>query len=491
MKRIISLLLSIVTVLGLFALVACAKDNDQGGSDGPAPTPEDFTHPLMEAGLDFDGYHVTFALSSADVDGSNGRISCDVEEKTGDTVVDAIYDRNQLVEQTLNVVIEPVLYTNHTKFTEGVLPSLLSQTDDYNILWGQQANDIDLCLEGYVLDLNKLSDDQNYINYEEDWWATQYINYYKYDNELFWLSSPLSLIYLGGASCTLVNKRIYDANFEAIYGNIYDYVREGKWTIDDMVAMSNTIHNDANNNNKIDEGDVIGSAFQSSWTIMQLLVGVGLECSVRNADGSITFGVTKDNRKYVDTVQKTFNLFESAPGIDNSIQWKNYFAEGNQLFNITSISDLGGAKIREMTDDFYLIPNPKLDVNQAAYRSAMSDGNQIMGISWTCQNIPASTATLELMAYASKQMVEDVYYEEALKYKFSRDDDTPEMIELVHNSVYVDFVLIWERYLFDTHWIRYSGYKNNIASQISKVQDKWIKFFNETVEKLKGVGADA
>jgi hypothetical protein len=95
------------------------------------------------------------------------------------------------------------------------------------------------------------------------------------------------------------------------------------------------------------------------------------------------------------------------------------------------------------------------------------------------------------MAYANKMMVEDIYYEEALKYKFSRDDDTPEMIDMVHNSVYVDFVLIWERYLFGTHWIRYNGYKKNVASEITKQQDKWIKFFDETIDKLKGVGEEA
>ena len=32
---------------------------------------------------------------------------------------------------------------------------------------------IDLCLDGYILNLSTLADDVNYIRYEEDWWATQ------------------------------------------------------------------------------------------------------------------------------------------------------------------------------------------------------------------------------------------------------------------------------------------------------------------------------
>ena len=193
MKKIISIVLIIVTIMSLLALASCAS-KDKQKDDGPTELPEDFVHPLIDAGLDFQGQHVTFALSSASSDNSIGRISCDVDEKSGDSVVDAIYDRNEFVESTLNVVIEPVLYTTHTDFTSQVLPSLISHTDDYNILWAQQAGDIDLCLDGYVIDLSTLSDDENYINYEQDWWATNYINHYTYDYELFWLSGPLSLI---------------------------------------------------------------------------------------------------------------------------------------------------------------------------------------------------------------------------------------------------------------------------------------------------------
>jgi hypothetical protein len=223
---------------------------------------------------------------------------------------------------------------------------------------------------------------------------------------------------------------------------------------------------------------------------MQLLVGVGVECSVRNSDGTISFGVIKGNKKYVDTVQRTYELFDACAGIDNSTTWGGSFAAGTQLFRLSNLNYIADSSVREMTDDFYLIPNPKLNTAQAEYRSAMHDGNQIMGISYTCQNIPAATATLELMAYFNKTMVEDVYFEEALKFKFSRDDDTPEMIELVHNSVYVDFVLIWEKYLFNEHWIRYSGYKKNIASSIEKKQSTWIQFFDETIEKLKAAGKE-
>ena len=141
MKKLISLILCLVAILSVFALASCANDPDQkpDGPDGPKD-PEDT---YLEE-LDFDGQVVTFALASATMGDptSRGYIACDVEEKNGDAVVDAIYDRNQEVERRLNVDIEVALCTGHTKFTENVLPSLLSLSLGCMcrcVCWGKQG----------------------------------------------------------------------------------------------------------------------------------------------------------------------------------------------------------------------------------------------------------------------------------------------------------------------------------------------------------------
>jgi len=314
------------------------------------------------------------------------------------------------------------------------------------------------------------------------------MDYYQYKDEVYWLSGPLCLNYTGGASCVFVNTTLYEANIAPTYGNIYDLVRAGKWTIDDFAAMSSLVYKDVNGDEKLNEGDVIGSVFSSSWAIMQLLGGVGVECSTRNADGTITFDITSTNSKYVDTMQKTYNLFDQAVGINNNLSnWTCYFVNGTQLFRFSSISTMSG--FREMEDDFYLIPCPKLDLNQPDYRSIMTDGNSLMGLAYTCQNIEAATATLELMAYFNDQMVTDLYFDEVLKYKYSRDDDTAEMVQLVTDSIYTDFVLIWERWIWDAHWLRYNGYGRGTVSMMKKSESNWIKRFNETLAKLDELAA--
>ena len=480
MKRIICFILCLIMVMSTVALVSCAEKETNKGGDEVEEGPKDDTY---LTGYDFEGAVIKFAIACGEKGNplNNAYRSCMVEEKTGDSVVDAIYDRNQIIKSRLNVEIEVIVCTSNTQFTPTVEPALLAGDDEYDWLWGQQANDIDLCLQGYVYDLNKLGD-RSLVDPDAEWWAAEYMDYYQYKNEMYWLSGPLCLNYTGGASCVFVNSTLYDANIDPTYGDIYDLVRAGNWTIDEFAAMSSMIYKDVNSNEKLDEGDIIGSSFSSSWAIMQLLGGVGVECSTRNPDGSITFDINTKNDKYISSMQKTYNLFNQTTGINNSTKWACYFADGAQLFRYGSVSTMSG--FREMEDDFYVVPTPKLDKEQPEYRAIMSDGNNLMGLAYTCQNIEAATATLELMAYFTDQMVTDLYYDEVLKYKYSRDDSTAEMVDLVTDSIYTDFVLIWEKYLWDEHWLRYKGYGPSVVSTIRKSESSWIQRFNETLAKL-------
>lgn len=478
MKKIISLFLCISVLCGVLLLASCAKKEEEKKPDDTA------VEEIYLDGLDFGGESVKFALSSAGNGNppTIGYKGFDVDEKTGDAVADAVYDRNAIVEEQLNVSIEVVLGTGHTEFTSTVLPSLMAGDDEYDVLGGQQANDIDLCLDGYLLDLNKLNE-SNYIDIEKSWWATDYINNYRYKNEIYWLAGPLSLIYAGGASCIFVNSRIYDSHFGSTYGDIYEFVLSGNWTIDEMAAMSSTVFKDNDQSDTITNGDVFGTRFQSSWSKMELLIGCGLECSSRNADGSINFDITQTNEEYISMVQKCHSIFNGTAGISPDQVWDfEPFLNGNQLFLFGQLNTL--ANLREMPDDFYLIPDPKLDKKQQEYRSSMVDDNQLLGVSYTCNSVGATTATLELMAYLGASTVTPLYFDEVLKYKYTRDDSTAEMVDLVHNSVYTDFVLIWERWLWDDHWLRYGGFQQGLASVIKKSQSKWLQRFNDTVAKL-------
>ena len=88
-------------------------------------------------------------------------------------------------------------------------------------------------------------------------------------------------------------------------------------------------------------------------------------------------------------------------------------------------------------------------------------------------------------------MVNDAYYNEALKYKFTRDDRAADMIDFITSCMCTDFVFIWERWIFGEHWLRYDGINNNPVSLIKKEEKGWLKTFNDTIATLEGIKNEA
>ena len=120
----------------------------------------------------------------------------------------------------------------------------------------------------------------------------------------------------------------------------------------------------------------------------------------------------------------------------------------------------------------------------------MHDNNHLIGLPYTNTRIEASTATLELMAYLSYYNVVPDYINEALKFKYTRDEQAAEMIDLIYASVYTDFGLIWEKWVFGSHWIRAYGVTKSPASLMVKLEENWSLNLKETLARLDELSAE-
>ncbi len=484
MKKIIGFLLAVVMLLSAAALLgACAKKEKNKNED--VDSDDDYL-----TGLDFNGAEIRFVVSdsSQEMNSLSGQ-SVSVEERDGDTVSIALYDRNALIESRLNVDIQLLMMTSHTNFTAQVQTMLDTGTDEFDVFMAQQANDIDLCLNGDMVDLNKLSDyGAGYLNFDGGWWATNYMQHYEYGQNRYWLSGGFDLLYIGGVACTIVNANMYDAFCKGDFGEIYTIAKEGNWNLDLMAEMCKRVWLDGNLNDKLDYEDRIGytNGASSSFNVMELMIATGIEVTKRGGDGSLEWIFDEKNKSNVAILERLYSFLNDTDGVGQTSDFKgeDAFRDGKMLFYIGRLSNLSG--LREMQDDFYLIPTPKLNDAQDSYRCSIQDSQHLIGIPYTVptDKYPAIAATLELMAYQSNKTVNKVYYNEVLKQKYARDEGLAAMVDLCHDSAYTDFGLIWEKYLFGTHWLRNSGISSNPTSAIKKYSSKWKGTFDETIEKL-------
>ena len=492
MKRIITALLAMSMAFSVICLASCAtqqnntkdpnSDNQVEGDIYLDDIPEDVNF----ANADETERTVTFAY----VEGTNGTYtarSIKVDDLTGDSVDAKLYERNQTIENRFGIIIESIApATGISNLQSAISPVLQAGDPDYDVIAGYQFFDLDMATLGYVLDLNTLDQyGADYINIQADYWATDYIQNMHYGDPIYWLSGDLSLRFVGGQYCTFVNSRIYDSVLKETYGSIYDIVNQGAWTLDKLGEMAALCYRDLNTNEKPDESDVLGLVVEVGQDMSDgIAIGAGVTWSVRNADGSIT--VTLGGSRTVEFSAKYYQMINSGyffqPASSDSVTQMTLFADGNVAFTINKLYQ-SEVYLREMQDNFYIVPTPKFNETQTEHYTGLHDGNTIFGISYCSDAIVASAVALEAMAAESLRIVTPEFYEFALKFKYTRDDEASEMIDLIKECAYSDFVFVWGDSIEKiTHFFRTPI--ANPTSQYKKKEAAVNKALAELLESL-------
>lgn len=419
----------------------------------------------------------------------------DESDPTVGAVDSKVYGRNCLVEENLGVLILP------TAIDDGIISNtlyndLLSGVSSFDILCGYQAFDTAIAVAGLLANFNDLERlDADYVALEQDYWSQSYNEALSYKNKMFWITGDLSLRYLGGMYCTFVNLDLYRANFEETYGSIYSVVDDMGWDLDLMMTMSKTIWSDTDLSGKADEGDiVIGFITEGKDMLDGMSIGAGVNFSERDENGNITLTFTDNSKtaKAFSFTQKMHDFFYGDYGcyvpakFNHSATSMTIFASGKALFTHDKIYQAENY----LTDmkNYGIIPSPMLDGEQTAYRAAIHDGCTLFGLYKQSDSLPAAAATLEAMAAISHTEVTPAYYDEALKFRYSRDPQSAKMIDLIRDSVYIDFGFGWGKSLNNLHnFFRDAVDKGATSSMFRKYTSAWRELLTELTETLEAV----
>ena len=97
------------------------------------------------------------------------------------------------------------------------------------------------------------------------------------------------------------------------------------------------------------------------------------------------------------------------------------------------------ADMRDMTNDFGIIPLPKYDAAQEKYCTTPGAGINLFAVPVTVGDSECVSAVLEGLAILGYQDIIPTYYETVLKSKYSRDEESAEMLDLIRENIIVDF----------------------------------------------------
>ncbi|MCR4906734.1 MAG: hypothetical protein K6A33_11715 [Clostridiales bacterium] len=386
--------------------------------------------------LDFGGAEVRVFCRAGDADTAMEFIA---DELNGEVVNDAVHERNSGVEERLDVkivLLPETGLTRHSGADGKIRPSVQAGSNDYDLIANAMYNTMPMITENLFLPLNKLA----YLEFSKPWYNPVFLEATNLNGNNYAVMGDLSQSMISGSFVMFFNKNLLDEYFKGAV-NLYETVREGRWTIDEMSSLCSQVYTDANGNGKPDDGDVFGHFFTDTKTLgADSFSGASkLDFFIKNDEGHYVYN--GDSERMVSFTEKMHRLlFEDNNTLrtpNNNDQIMDTMLERHTIFTTWMLSGINF--LRDMTDDFGIIPMPKLDEAQEIYTAYAHDGSSAFTIPVTEPEPDRIAAFLELMSAESYRRVTPAHFETAIKTKYSRDSSTSRMLDLVVEGIYLDF----------------------------------------------------
>lgn len=478
--RIMSALLVALMLLVAFAACTPDKPNNNNNNNNNSQIEVDPNKPKIDE--KFDGTTVNFYVNGS---GLNSRsIDLGDEDDPNYEVNVQVAKRNAQVEQELGVDIVLAEVGTMQGTWDVLQPILAAETYVYDVIALYQYFDLGLALGDTVGSFYNLLDMpegvENYMNLDASYWNQTLLNTMAYKGVAFFVTGDLSQSFTGTMFVSYVNSVMWAEFADKIAAleqsghssDIYEIVNNGYWTLDLWIELSKMVYLD-DGDDELDYEDRAGfmTYDQQLNNIMVDMLVAGSNVHFGGLDGKGTPTVEIYSDKNNAFYQKLYQLLcesnvVNMPWIggedgEDGTYIMDVFAEGHVLLNVNTLAQ-AEEYLADMKDDFYVMPLPMFDHAQFNANSASKGYTTQLGDSVSqyaiCtaigdDKVPAVTATLELMAYYSEKWVTPAYYETALKERYTRDPRNAEMIDMIKEGIYTDFVLIWSHSLKDITWM--------------------------------------
>lgn len=497
-KKFILLFLTIIILVPIF--ISCSEPADTTAettsvsNDTTAETTELHYAADYIPDTDLNGYE--FRIVTVQKDVYSITLAADASEENGEVINDAIYKRNRIIEDRYNMKLSEIDVATYDALTTNFKKSVTAASDDFDLNLMICRDAFSTALTGMVLSVLDLP----YVDLSQPWYAHDVNDALSIGNKFFFAYSDECLNMFEQSLCIVYNKQLVeDYNYDDIYKLVYD----GKWTIDHFFTMAQGAVSDLNGDGKLTDSDLFGVVSEGDMFYPSFWVGSDFKTIMKDADDLPYFNGL-GNTKFDDILNKVYNYvwggdkiyfeafkdkFENFPnsgGEDLRRAASSMFAAGNALFKVTIIGHL--SLLRDMKSDFGVVPIPKYDEAQTKYVTRVIDG-WINCVPVTCPDVERTSIIVESLAVESKNYTVPAFYDVALKYKYSRDEDTVNMLDVIYNSRTMD--------LGDTVWMNpirviytdlYMSGKNTFASATEKKMKTIQSTIDKAVEAFQAIG---
>lgn len=401
------------------------------------------------------------------------------ETITGDIMNDAVYSRNLKIEERYNVKIELTTFnevTNERLPNDAVQKAILAGSDEFDLLLTHMIIGAELAMQGYYINWNSIP----HIDLSKPYWSQGAVDGYSVGDKLILSLSDMCVSSNDNTHCMLFNKLLH-TNYDL--ENLYNLVHENKWTFDKFGSLTKNVSEDLNGDGVMDENDQFGYFVGGSSGQLNFLW----------AGGSQIMSKDNDNVPYLDMMsERTISIYEFLYNLrhsDNTYyieSWVNpevpkFFSENKALFMTTQVGVIND--LRNMETDFGILPYPKFDEAQESYGHYVDGHATLMAVPTTVGDIERVGIIIEALSYESYENLVPIYYDTLITTKFTRDDESGEMMNIIYNSRVFDFAYVYDDWRLSFSFSNLvNGKKDNFTSFYEQNEKAELARLEEVLE---------
>ncbi len=403
------------------------------------------------------------------------------DEQTGDIVDDVMYARNSEIEERFHCKLtnHVVEHADYNEYVSKMNSLFLSGDDviDLMLVWNTTASTFSA--QGFLTDLNTLP----YIDFDKPWFFKNATEQLSYRGHTF-----VSVDLLGGyslyqaLSCVFFNKNLA---LEYQLENLYDIVREGRWTFDYVQTITKDMYRDMNGNGAVDiTDDLFGFEVMLNQFSYETIPALELYL-IGKDENDMPYLVPSVNAERFEQIYSTLKTYMTGTdAVTYSRSGEDVFHSGRALLANGNLRNL--KNLRDVGFDIGILPSFKYDETQETYLSSfIPDPSAIPA---TCATPERSALILSAYAAGGFKKVAVPYFETVVKNKYTTDEDSAEMLNIMASNVTADSTVMFTDamiYTYRTYIEGSAGFASFWSSQEKSAQSYLDNFIDALDEYLE------
>jgi len=414
-----------------------SASGDEAGTEEEKPVEIPFPHDTIDLG------GATFKIL---IDKQWSGNSLDIEDyeievMNGEVLNDAIYERNLKIEEDFNLKLEGI-------HADDTVESLMNKTikaglDEYDAVAPRLMKAAVFASKGYGINL-----DETALTLDAPWWDQNIVSDMSIGGSAYFIAGDIFIKHYDGIAMLMFNKKMLE---NLGLDSPYTLVNENQWTMSKFNEMVKGVYLDLDQDGKHNRNDQYGFVTQVDYITSFINASGEKFVSKDSEDLPVFTGNTEKVSNILDKmleiyVDDTYCMHRDAYGKENgSGQLVQFwvFPEGRALFywGFPRYMDLG---LRAMEDDFGIVPIPKWDAAQTRYYATVNHWHSYTYmLPRTVSDVERNSIILDAMAYYGRKIIRPAYYDVCLQRKYTRDEDSSAMLDIIFSSTVYDISLVY------------------------------------------------